>query len=100
MGTKAVTVSTLIPAPRTHKFILCTETWKDENDSPAQKNSTASRFKSGLGGAVLGNEDPSGGEAQNGAGQAGDEDVQGVGVRLGCHSRSSDLSAQADLEHS
>ena len=24
-GTKAVTASTLIPAPRTHKFILCAE---------------------------------------------------------------------------
>jgi hypothetical protein len=33
MGTKAVRVSTLIPAPRTHKFILCAETWKGENDS-------------------------------------------------------------------
>ena len=45
------------------------------------------------------NENPSGREAQNCAGQAGNEDVKGASVRLGCHSRSSDLSAQADLEH-
>ena len=41
------------------------------------------------------NENPSGREAQNCAGQTGNEDVKGSSVRLGCHSR----SAQADLEH-
>jgi hypothetical protein len=45
------------------------------------------------------NEDPSDGKAENCAGQAGDQDVKGAGVRLGCHSRSSDSSAQANLEH-
>jgi hypothetical protein len=45
------------------------------------------------------NEDPTGGEAENGADQAGDENVKSAAVRLGCHSRSSDSSAQANLEH-
>jgi hypothetical protein len=31
METKAITVSTLIPAPRTHKFIPYAEMWKGED---------------------------------------------------------------------
>src|SRR5262249_61792084 len=38
-------------------------------------------------------------QAKDGAGQARDQDVKGAGFRLGCHGRSSDLIAQANLEH-
>ena len=42
------------------------------------------------------NEEPGGGEAENRAGQAGDQDVKGAGF---CHGSSSDLFVQANLEH-